>query len=142
MGAYDRDFYAWAIEQAELLRAGRFAELDIDNVAEEIESLARITKSELVSRLGVLLAHLLKWRFQPNLQSVSWRLTIEEQRDEIRSHLADNPSLKATIDDSFARGYRKGLLRALRETGLERQTFPPENPWTLDQVLDDAFFPE
>ena len=130
MGAYDKDFHAWAMEQAALMRAGRLGEVDYENVAEEIESLARTTRSELTNRLGVLLAYLLKWRFQPNLRSNSWRLTIEEQRDEIRSHLEDNPSLKAMLPDSFERGYRKGLRRALKETGLARQTFPPETPWT------------
>jgi len=142
MGAYEKDFYAWAIEQASLLRQGRLAEIDLENVAEEIESLGRSAKTELVDRLGVLLAHLLRWRYQPNLRSVSWRLTIEEQRDEIRSHLADNPSLKATLPDSFERAYRKGLRRALRDTGLERQSFPPRNPWSVEEVLDDDFYPE
>ena len=62
---YDRDFYAWANEQAALLRSGKLAEADIENIAEEIESMGRSEKRELVNRLTVLLLHLLKWQFQP-----------------------------------------------------------------------------
>jgi hypothetical protein len=142
MGAYDRDFYAWTIEQASLLRAGKLHEIDLENIAEEIESLGRGTRSELINRLAVLMAHLLKWQIQPDYRGTSWRLTIEEQRDEIRSHLGDNPSLNATLADSFERAFRKALRRAQRETGLGRQAFPPSIPWTQDQVLDESFYPE
>ena len=75
---YDRDFYAWANQQAALLRAGRLAEADIENIAEEIESMGRSEKRELVSRLVVLLQHLLKWQFQPLFRGASWRLTYRE----------------------------------------------------------------
>ena len=142
MGAYEKDFYAWAIEQASLLRQGRLAEIDLENVAEEIESLGRSTKSELVNRLAVLMAHLLKWQMQPDYRGTSWRLTIEEQRDEVRSLLGDNPSLNATLEDSFERAFRKALRRAQRETGLGRQAFPPIMPWAQGQVLDEGFYPE
>ncbi|HLB99535.1 MAG TPA: DUF29 domain-containing protein, partial [Acetobacteraceae bacterium] len=91
---YDRDFYAWANEQAALLRAGRLAEADLENIAEEIESMGRSEKRELNSRLRVLLMHLLKWRHQPMLRSKRWSNTIAAQRDDIVDHLADNPSLK------------------------------------------------
>ena len=77
---YERDFYAWANEQAALLRAGRLGEADFKHIAEEIESMGKTEKRELVSRLTVLLLHLLKWRFQPELRSANWRLTVEEQR--------------------------------------------------------------
>src|ERR1700748_2323834 len=87
---YDRDFYAWANQQAALLRAGRLAEADIKNIAEEIESMGRSEKRELVSGLTTLLQHLLKWQFQPGRQSTSWRLSIEKQLED---HMKDNPSL-------------------------------------------------
>src|SRR4051812_6059625 len=136
MGAYDKDFYAWAMEQASLLRQGRLAEIDLENVAEEIESLGRSAKSELINRLGVLMAHLLKWHIQPDYRGTSWRLTIEEQRDEAQSLLADNPSLNATLADSLERAFRKASRRAQRETGLGRQAFPPACPWTSEQLFD------
>ena len=92
---YEQDFYAWANEQAALLRSGRVSDADLEHIAEEIESMGRSEKRELISRLKLLLAHLLKWQFQPTLRGNSWRLTIEEQRRDVAEHLADNPSLKS-----------------------------------------------
>src|ERR1700685_1873301 len=80
---YDRDFYAWANKQAALLRAGKLSEADFEHIAAEIESMGKTEKRELVSRLTVLLLHLLKWRFQPELRSPSWRLSVEEQRLQV-----------------------------------------------------------
>jgi len=87
---YDQDFYAWANEQAGLLRAGRSSEADIEHIAEEIESIGRSEKRELVSRLTEALLHLLKWQYQPALRGNSWRLILEEQRNQLEDHLADN----------------------------------------------------
>ncbi len=103
---YDRDFYAWANEQAALLRAGRLTEADIENIAEEIESMGRSEKRELINRLAVLLSHLLKWQFQPAFRGNSWRLTIEEQRNRVDDHLGDNPSLKSQLDQAMRTAYR------------------------------------
>ena len=108
---YDRDFYAWANEQAALLRAGRLAEADIENIAEEIETMGRSEKRELINRLTVLLLHLLKWQFQPALHGNSWRLTIEEQRYRLEDHLKDNPSLKAQLGQAMRDAYRRGAGR-------------------------------
>jgi Domain of unknown function DUF29 len=139
---YERDFYARANEQAALLRAGRLAEADLENIAEEIESMARSEKRELASRLKVLLADLLKWRFPPNLRGNSWRLSIEEQRREVADHLADNPSLKDKLPEALSSAYRKAILAAAIETGLNRNTFPSDCPWTYKQIMDAAFWPE
>jgi Domain of unknown function DUF29 len=139
---YDQDFFAWANEQAQLLRAGRLSEADIAHIAEEIESMGRSEKRELVNRLSVLLMHLLKWRFQPSAHGTSWRLTIEEQRQRLADHLLDNPSLKATLDASIASGYRLAILGAARETGLDRDVFPAACPWSFEQFMDPDFWPE
>ena len=111
---YDRDFHAWAGEQAALLRAGRLAEADIAHIAEEIESMGRGEKRELISRLKVLLVHLLKWRFQPAGRGNSWRLTIAEQRREVADHLDDNPSLRAQLDAAIVSAYGGAILAAAR----------------------------
>lgn len=139
---YDRDFYAWANEQAGLLRAGKLSEADLEHIAEEIESMGKSEKRELVNRLSVLLMHLLKWQFQPSTRGTSWRLTIEEQRDRLADHLADNPSLKSTLDASIASSYRLAILGAARETGLDRTVFPSTCPWSFDQMMDEGFWPE
>ena len=141
INAYDRDFYAWAIEQAALLREGRVAQADLPNIAEEIESMGRSQKSELVNRLAVLLAHLLKWQAQPERRGRSWQLTIKEQRIRLAQHLKDNPSLKAAAPEALADGYRRALVRAQRETRLPEDRFPAACPWTAEQVADDGFLP-
>ena len=84
---YDSDFYAWANEQAALLRAGRLGQADIEHIAQEIESMGRTEKRELVSRLRVLLRHLLNWRFQPTGRGSSWKASIRVQRLDLAEHL-------------------------------------------------------
>jgi hypothetical protein len=139
---YEQDFYAWANEQAALLRSGQLSAVDIEHIAEEIESMGKTEKRELVSRLTVLLMHLLKWQFQPLLQGPSWRTTIRNQRLDISDHLTDNPSLKAQIPEAIARAYRKAIGEAGLETGLPETTFPAECPWTFEQIGDSGFWPD
>ena len=139
---YDRDFYAWANEQAALLRAGKLADADLAHIAEEIESMGRTEKRELVNRLAVLLAHLLKWQFQSTARSTSRRLTMEEQRRQLVRHLRDNPSLKAKLSEALEDAYGDAILSATRETGFDRTTFPTECPWTFEQIMDADFWPE
>jgi Domain of unknown function DUF29 len=134
---YDRDFYAWTAEQADLLRAGNLSSADIAHIAEELESMGRSEKRELVSRLTILLQHLLKWRFQPDRRSTSWRLSIANTRDQLAEHLADNPSLKAKLPDAVASAYRYARRYAAIETGFPEDTFPIDCPWTLEQAMQD-----
>ena len=139
---YDRDFYAWSREQAELLRAGRLAEADIAHIAEEIDSMGRTEKRELISRLSVLLLHLLKWRHQPEKRGPSWEASIRVQRNRLADHLDDNPSLKTLLPKALASAYRDASLEAVAETGLPGATFPAACPWTVEQALDGGFWPE
>lgn len=138
---YDEDFYAWTHEQAALLRSGKLAEADIARIAEEIEGMGRAEKRELVSRLTILLLHLLKWHLQPTHRGASWEATILNQRLDIADHLADNPSLKAGLDGFMAAAYERARNGAAAETGLARQTFPPECPWSFDEALSADFWP-
>jgi hypothetical protein len=139
---YETDFYAWAKEQAALLRAGKLSAADIENIAEEIESMGRSEKRELVSRLTVLLLHLLKWRFQPELRGNSWRATIRVQRYELARHISDNPSLKSRLDDAIADAYTVTVIRAAAETELAEALFPARCPWSFEQMMDADFWPE
>lgn len=140
---YETDFYAWTQQQAALLRKNKWGELDAANLAEEVESLGRRDKRELGSRLQVLLVHLLKWRYQPERQkdSHSWYDTIVEQREQIADLLADSPSLRPQVSDLLSLRYARARRRALRETGLAEVVLPQTCPWTVAQVLDDAFWP-
>jgi hypothetical protein len=139
---YDQDFYAWANKQATLLREGKLDEADIANIAEEIESMGRSERRELVNRLTVILLHLLKWQFQPGLRGNSWRLSIEEQRYRLEDHLNDNPSLSSQLDKAMRDAYRLALVEAERETGLARNTFPPQCPYSFEKATSPDFWPE
>lgn len=138
---YDRDFYAWANEQAELLRAGRLSEADIEHIAEEIESMGKSEKRELINRLRVLLLHLLKWQFQPSRRGASWQGSIINTRDELDDHLQDNPSLKSQLSAALATAYRRALVDAVTETELKKGISPQSCPWTYDEVMDPGFWP-
>jgi len=135
---YERDFYAWSNEQAALLRAGDLAAADIAHIAEEIESMGRSEKRELVSRLTVLLLHRLKWRFQPERRSRSWELSIDNARDALSEHLADNLSLKAKLPEAVAVAYRTARRETAIETGIALETFPAACPWSFAQAMQDA----
>jgi hypothetical protein len=139
---HESDFYAWSLEQAALLRAGRVGEADLDAIAEEIESMGKTEKRELVSRLAVLLLHLLKWRRQPSRRSKSWRLSIANARNEITDHLDDNPSLKAVLDSAMEQAYRSARLKAAIETELDEDQFPARCPWSFAEAIDEGFWPE
>lgn len=144
MGAdkmYDQDFYAWAITNAELLRQGRFSEIDIQHVAEELESMGKSERRELISRLEVLLVHLLKWKFQPGLRGASWEITILKQRDSLEDLLEESPSLRHGLDKTIAKAYDRARRYAAKETGLPLATFPDPCPFAAEQVLDLEFWP-
>ena len=137
--SYESDFYAWANEQAALLRAGNLSQADVEHIAEEIESMGRSEKHELINRLSVLLSHLLKWQFQPAFQGRSWLFTIKEQRIQIHDNLLENPSLRASFAESLSKAYKLALLLAEKETGVT--SLPEICPYSQEQILDDEFFP-
>ncbi|MEQ1619725.1 MAG: DUF29 domain-containing protein [Terricaulis sp.] len=139
---YDKDTYTWALQQADALRRRSANEIDWENVAEEMESVGKSEARELSSRLAVLLAHLLKWLFQPDQRSKSWEATITTQRRLIGQHLLDNPGLKPRRDELFAKAYTEALGVAASETGLGLEAFPETNPFTLSDAMDDGFWPE
>jgi hypothetical protein len=139
---HDNDFYAWSLEQAALLRAGRGGEADLATIAEEIESMGKTEKRELVSRLTVLLLHLLKLERQPAGRSNPWRLSIANARDEIADLLDDNPSLKPIIDDVMTSAYRYARRKAAIETDMAEDAFPTHCPWNFVRAMNEGFWPD
>ncbi len=139
---YNQDFYGWTQEQASLLRMGRFTDLDIENLIEEVETMGRSEKRALESRLTVLLVHLLKWQYQPVRRSRSWELTIKNQRINFMKILRDNPGLKPSLDQLMLDAYQIATIEASQETGLDEKTFPIECPWNLQEVTNLDFFPD
>jgi len=136
---YETDFYRWTFEQSKLLALGNLDGLDLENLAEEIASLGRQERQELENRLGVLIGHLLKWEFQPELRGKSWRSTIIEQRDRIKLHLKDNPSLKSYLDEAVIEAHRLALSLVVRETPLDYPDLPSDCPYAIAQILDPQF---
>jgi hypothetical protein len=139
MADYDTDLYAWTKAQADALRRRASNELDWDNLAEEIETLGRSDRHQIESRLENLILHLLKWRYQPELQCGSWRGSIFEARHRLERLLADSPSLRSYPAQYLAEAYPYARRKALDETGLLR--LPDECPWTIDEVLSPDFLP-
>lgn len=139
--AYEQDYHAWTQQTAELLRQGHFADIDIEHLAEELEDMGASKERELENRLGILLAHLLKWRYQPERRGARWEATIKEQRQRICRVLRKNPSLKANLDETCHDAYSDARLIARRETGLPEALFPQNNPFTWEQTVGD-YWPE
>jgi len=140
---YERDYYTWALQQARALKEHRLEELDWENLADEVESLAKTERRELRSRLKVVLEHLLKWQFQPQRRTRSWRATVAVQRVEIREHLDENPGLNPSVPEVLSQAYKAARVdlttRYLRSTDPQ----PPDScPWTFEQVMDEQFWPD
>ncbi len=139
---YEQDFFEWTLRNAELLRAGRFDETDVERIAEELEDMGKREHRELHSRLVVLLVHLLKWRLEPGIRSRSWRGTMNTQRRDIAELLEWMPSLRPALARGLSKAYRKAVEDAIDEMGLLQPNFPAECPYSIEQILDTQFFPE
>ncbi|MBK5965711.1 hypothetical protein CCR95_16880 [Thiocystis minor] len=138
---YQRDFHAWTREQARLLQAGQFQDVDLTHLVEELESMGASERRQLQQRLKVLLAHLLKWQYQPEYRSRSWRATIKEQRLSLLDLLDDNPSLKTILEVRIEKAYPMAVLLAVKETDLDEATFPTSCPYSLEQLLQLEEYP-
>lgn len=139
---YEKDFYEWTMKNVQLLRQGKLSEIDVGNIAEELESMGKSEKREFINRLAVLLAHLLKWRFQPEKRSKSWKYTVKEQRESVSELLRDSPSLKHGIETRIGEAYKKAVILVLKETPLEESELPKTCPYSFDQSMDEGFWPE
>jgi hypothetical protein len=131
---YELDETAWLEQTASLVAQRRFDEIDSDHLSEYLSDMARRDKREVFSRLVTLLAHLLKWDYQAEHSSKSWRVTILEQRRELEQ-LLESATLRRHAGDVLAKAYEKAVLEAAAETGLAEDAFPAECPWALDEVL-------
>jgi hypothetical protein len=140
---YKADIVAWANEQARLLRSGQLSAIDIENIAEEILDVGRSEQRELENRMSVLLAHLLKWEFQPKFRGTSWELTIREQRKSVLRRLRKTPSLRSSLSDPdwLEDAWADAAAMAVSETGMARVDFPENCTWTMENILADGWFP-
>jgi hypothetical protein len=131
---YEQDYGLWAEQMADLLSEGRFAELDIENLVDEVRDLSKRERDRLLSSVRLIVHHLLKWDYQPELRSRSWQVTIQRERLHIIRYLKDSPSLKRYLTDEWlAETYVIASLNAEKETGLE---FPADCPYYIKDVLE------
>lgn len=137
------DFHAWLHDQAASLRSGQVRLLDREGIAEELEATGASERRELKSRLIILVAHLLKWRYaseQRMLHQGNWRKTIREQRRQLNDIIVDSPSLKGQPAVLPADLYDEARQDAMDETGLD--SFPLVCPWQIAEILSQDFWPE
>ncbi|MBD2624901.1 DUF29 domain-containing protein [Trichormus variabilis] len=139
---YNQDFYLWIETTAKQLKDGKFAEIDLANLIEEIESMGRSEKRALKSNLLVVLMHLLKYKYQPEKCSNSWLSTIFEHRRRLKEDLTESPSLKKYFSEMFSECYQDARKQASLETGLSLDTFPVDSPFTTDETLNQDYLPE
>jgi hypothetical protein len=137
---YETDFYGWTLEQSKLLREGDFKHLDIPNLAEEIESLGKQEYRELESHLGISIEYLLKWDYQPEQRSKTWRVTIHEQQRAGEKMISQNPTLKSYLTEAITDAYESGKDLAVKETPLDYADLPRNSPYT-SEPLSDCNFP-
>jgi hypothetical protein len=140
MSLYEVDIVLWAKQQVDALRRRAANEIDWDNVAEEIEDVGRRTEDRIEGALITAIVHLLKWRYQPRARSNAWKGVIVAERDRIDRLVHRNPSLAAWPAKVLAQIYPAARRQAEAETGLTG--FADACPWTIEQVLEHAFWPE
>lgn len=132
---YGDDFFGWVQQQVELLRAGRLAEIDAGNIAEELSDVGGEQYDKLESSIRVIVQHLLKWDHQPERRSRSWVLSIAEHRRRVLRVLKKNPSLKSSLDEAVDEAYDDAKGDAWRETGLPGDTFPRVCPYDWSSIM-------
>jgi hypothetical protein len=139
---YEQDFNLWLEETVNLLKNRQLDLIDYENLIEEIESMARKDKRALESNLEQILMHLLKWQYQKNKRSNSWRYSIIEHRNRLKKDFRDSPSLKPYFDNVLEDCYQTAREFASEQTGLDIKTFPVDLPFTKEQILSSNYLPE
>ncbi len=139
---YEQDFCLWIEKALVLLREGNLKDLDLENLLEEIEDMSNSQKQALESNLKIILIHLLKYQYQADKRTNSWRYTIVEHRQRIRKAFKNSPSLKRHFVQEFADVYLDARKLASVETNIDIDTFPITSPFTESQVLDEDYLPE
>ena len=139
---YDRDYYLWLSHTAQLIKDGKFAEIDATNLIEEIEDMGRSEQRGVESNLVIVLLHLLKYKYQSEKRTNSWKSSIREHRRRLRKAFAASPSLKQYFEQVFDECYQDGREQAADETGLTLDTFPTCSPFTPAEVLNSDYLPQ
>ncbi|WP_334852324.1 DUF29 domain-containing protein [Nostoc sp.] len=139
---YETDYLQWIETTVEKLQSQDYANVEWENLIEEIADMGRSERRSLKSNLIVILMHLLKWQFQPDKRSGSWEGSIIEHRRRVKEALDDSPSLKSYLEIVFAECYAQAVKQAKAETGISMESFPLNCPYQLAEVTDDEFLPQ
>ena len=137
---YEQDYYLWLETTAKLLREGQLSALDVANLLEEIEDMGRSEKQAVYSNLKILLMHLLKYGYQPEKRSNSWRASIVEPRQRLKKAFQESPSLQPYYTEIVNECYQDARELAAAETGLAIDNFPVETPFTSEEILKSDYF--
>jgi hypothetical protein len=136
---HQRDLYSWLVEQASLVRDGRWQAVDQENLAREIEGLAQQQFNKLESAMHALLTHLLKWDHPAIRRSRGRVQSVQSQRQAVADVLAQNPGLVPRIPEAIARCYRKARAEAANDAGLDESSFPAKCPYDWDEIIAREF---
>jgi hypothetical protein len=140
MSLYEIDYGLWLEDQIAQLKLKNWQNIEPDLLIEELEALNKSNQRELYSYVVVVLAHMLKWQFQPELQCGSWRASIQNGRRRIERLFKDQPSLKPYIAEILPEAYQEAKEWAEEETELD--LFPTNCPYSLVEMLNREFFPD
>jgi hypothetical protein len=139
VAAYDSDLVLWAAEQAALLRARKFDALDIENLAQEVEDLAKSQRRELTGRVRTILEHMIKLEISPaNYPRFDWNDTIRREREDTKDLLDDNPSLTREVGGIIHRQIPAAQRRAaasLKDHGEQPRSGAVSQTYTPEMVL-------
>jgi hypothetical protein len=139
---YEQNYPLWLETMTKYLRERRFEQLDLDNLIEELEAMGGSRKDALENNLIVILAHLLKWKYQPSKRSGSWRGSIREHRRRVSKALVKHPGLKPYFETIFSECYTPAKEWTADETGLPLEAFPLSCPFTPDEALNPDYLPD
>ncbi|MDJ0597378.1 MAG: DUF29 domain-containing protein [Crocosphaera sp.] len=135
MSLYETDINEWVEQQVKLIKQKQYAQVDWDNIIEEIEDLSKRERDKFLSAIRLIIHHLLKWEYQPEKRSNSWLTTIRRERNNLTFYLEDTPSLKKYwTGEEFERNYRRAKADAVNETGLSEWHFPEKCPYSVEQI--------
>ena len=141
---YDEDFPLWAERQAALLRAGRFDELDLENLIEEVEDLSRRERESIESYVETILEHFLKLALSPaERPRRGWLVTVDKQRVKLARELT--PTLRNHLEAELPAlygGLRRPVARQLEKDHVPADALPAACPYMLDQILDPDWYPD
>lgn len=138
---YQLDFNTWTDKTAQLIREGRWTEIDTEQLIEEIEDLGKRDRRAVTSQLIRLLLHLLKWQYQPERRSDSWLDSITDARTQIELAFEDSPSLKNYLDGQLETSYQRARRQASQQTGIAIAQFPSVCPYQMEQALSENWLP-